>query len=210
MVDVGETDSAADFLPPQGDLDHLRQAALGCRGCSLYRNATQTVFGEGPVSARVLLVGEQPGDQEDMAGHPFVGPAGRLLDRALADAKLNRDELYLTNAVKHFKWEPRGRRRLHKKPSLREVAACKPWLAAEVSAIHPAVLVCLGVTAATAVFGRQIRLKDMRGTFSTSPLAADTFVTTHPSALLRLQGEQGWDREYERLVEDLRLVRNRL
>src|SRR5690606_13357929 len=143
MMAASEPGSAANFLPRQRDLAHLRQAASGCQGCSLYRNATQTVFGEGPAGAKVLLVGEQPGDQEDMTGQPFVGPAGRLLERALADAGFERDEVYLTNAVKHFKWEWRGRRRLHRRPSASEVRACRPWLEAEVAAVRPSLLVCL-------------------------------------------------------------------
>lgn len=210
MVGSGEIESAADFLPLQRDLDHLRQAAAGCRGCSLYRNATQTVFGAGPPNARMLLIGEQPGDQEDLAGQPFVGPAGRLLDQALVDAGFDRSELYVTNAVKHFKWEARGGRRLHVKPAQYEINACRPWLAAEVAAIGPEILVCLGVTAASAVFQRQIRLKDVRGTFSVSPFAVDAFVTTHPSALLRLPNEFDREREYRRLVGELRLVRQHL
>lgn len=207
---MAEAGSAADFLPSQIDLPHLREAAQGCRGCALYRNATQAVFGEGPATARAVLVGEQPGDQEDGTGRPFVGPAGQLLDRALRDAGLDRRALYLTNAVKHFKWEPRGQRRLHRKPAAHEIRACRPWLEAELALLRPRVLVCLGVTAATAVFGRPVRLKDIRGLFSASPLAAATFVTTHPSALLRLRDRQGWEFEYQRLVRDLLLVRERL
>lgn len=210
MAGARETTSAADFLPQQIDLSHLRAAAAECRGCSLFRNATQTVFGAGKPSARVVLVGEQPGDQEDMVGVPFVGPAGQLLDQALADAELDRGELYVTNAVKHFKWEPRGRRRMHKKPSQQEISACRPWLAAELSVVRPNIVVCLGVTAATSMFGRMVRLKDLRGTFSVTDLATDTFVTTHPSSLLRLRGKQDWATEYERLVEDFRSVRDRL
>jgi uracil-DNA glycosylase family protein len=210
MTGTEDTGSAANFLPPQIDLDRLQAAAAGCRGCPLYRNATQTVFGEGPPGARVMLIGEQPGDQEDMAGHPFVGPAGQVLDRALVDAELDRGELYVTNAVKHFKWEPRGRRRLHRKPSQREIDACNPWLTAELSVVRPKVLVCLGVTAATAVFGRPVKLKDLRGMFNISPLATATLVTAHPSSLLRLRGKQDWELEYERLVRDFRLVRERL
>lgn len=207
---MAEAGSAADFLPSQIDLPHLREAAQGCRGCALYRNATQAVFGEGPATARAVLVGEQPGDQEDGTGRPFVGPAGQLLDRALRDAGLDRRALYLTNAVKHFKWEPRGQRRLHRKPAAHEIRACRPWLEAELALLRPRVLVCLGVTAATAVFGRPVRLKDVRGLFSASPLAAATFVTTHPSALLRLRDRQGWEFEYQRLVRDLLLVWERL
>lgn len=210
MAAASGTGSAADFLPTQRDLAHLRQAANACQGCSLFRNATQAVFGEGPPAARFLLIGEQPGDQEDMAGRPFVGPAGQLLDKALADAGFERDELYLTNAVKHFKWEWRGRRRLHKKPSAAEVRACRPWLETEIAAVQPSMLVCLGVTAATTVFGRTVRLKDVRGTFSTTPLAVDAFVTIHPSALLRLPSGYDKEAEYERLVHELRLARESL
>lgn len=202
--------SAADFLPDQLDLEHLRAAADRCRGCPLYGRATQTVFGAGPPTAKVVLVGEQPGDQEDLQGHPFVGPAGQLLNDALEAAQLPRDELYITNAVKHFKWEPRGKRRLHKKPNQREIDACNPWLAAELQVIQPQVLVCLGVTAATAAFGKAVRLKDYRGSFTPSPLAQLTFVTTHPSSLLRLRGRSNWDVEFEQLVGDFRQVRQQL
>lgn len=202
--------SAADFLPPQRDLENLRRAAAGCHGCELYRQATRTVFGEGPADAPVVLVGEQPGDQEDLSGHPFVGPAGGVLAQALEEAGLSREALYVTNAVKHFKWEPRGKRRLHKKPNLKEVHACKPWLTAELPALRPRVLVCLGVTAASAVFGRSVRLKDLRGRFSASPLAELTMVTTHPSSLLRLRDKRDWDPEFARLVEDFRRVSERL
>jgi len=202
--------SAAAFLPPQRDLDHLRAAAAGCRGCGLYKNATQTVFGEGPARAALMLIGEQPGDQEDLGGRPFVGPAGRVLSQALDDAGLPRDEIYLTNAVKHFKWEPRGKRRLHKKPSAREIEACKPWLAAELAAVRPQLVVCLGVTAATAAFGKAVTLKQYRGTFTATPLGVTAFVTTHPSALLRLRDKGDWNMEYQRLVRDFRLVRERL
>lgn len=210
MPEANGTGSAADFLPQQRDLAHLRQAAASCQGCSLYRNATQTVFGEGPAAARVLLIGEQPGDQEDMAGKPFVGPAGQLLDKALLAAGYARDQLYLTNAVKHFKWEWRGRRRLHKKPSVAEVRACKPWLEAEVAAVRPDLLVCLGVTAATAILGRSVRLKDVRSTFISTPLQVDAFVTIHPSALLRLPSAQDREAEYQRLVAELRSAREHL
>ena len=210
MMAASEPGSAANFLPRQRDLAHLRQAASGCQGCSLYRNATQTVFGEGPAGAKVLLVGEQPGDQEDMTGQPFVGPAGRLLERSLADAGFERGEGYLTNAVKHFKWEWRGRRRLHRRPSASEVRACRPWLEAEVAAVRPSLLVCLGVTATTAVLGRAVRLKDLRASFAASPFAIDAFITIHPSALLRLPSEQDRVDEYWRLVSDLELARARV
>lgn len=202
--------SAAQFIPAELSLTSLRKAAATCTGCDLYRDATQTVFGEGPRDARVMLVGEQPGDQEDRSGHPFVGPAGKLLARAIAAAGIPEGEVYLTNAVKHFKWEPRGGRRIHKRPLDAEIKACNPWLAAELKAIRPEVVVCLGATAARAVFGRTVRIKDYRGTFTDTPMAALTFVTTHPSALLRIPEKSDRDAEYARFVDDLRLVRSRL
>jgi len=150
--------SAADFLPPSRNLDDLAEAAQQCRGCELYRNATQAVFGEGDRSARLLMIGEQPGDQEDLQGRPFVGPAGRLLDECLVEAGIDREDVYLTNAVKHFKWKPQGKRRLHAKPTVREIKACRPWLDAELEIIRPAVVVCLGATAAQALLGTSFRL----------------------------------------------------
>lgn len=204
------TTSAADFLPEDRSLDALREAAAACEGCSLYKDATQTVFGEGKSIARVVLIGEQPGDEEDRKGRPFVGPAGRLLDRALIDAGIDREAAYITNAVKHFKWEPRGKRRIHKKPQDREIKACKPWLINEIELIRPQVVVCLGVTAATAAFGKVVRLKDYRGSFSQSLLSGMTFVTIHPSALLRIQEGETQQLEYGRLVDDLRLVQSHL
>lgn len=194
--------SAADFLPPRLTLPALRAAAAACTGCDLYRNAAQTVFGEGPAHARFVFVGEQPGDQEDRSGHPFVGPAGRLLERALNEAGIARDTVYITNAVKHFKWTPRGRRRLHQRPSEGEIDACNPWLVAELRAVKPLVLVCLGVTAASAAFGHPVRLKDYRGTFAPTPLADRTFITIHPSAILRLS-DPDRAREYGLFVADL-------
>jgi uracil-DNA glycosylase family protein len=204
------TTSAAGFLPEDRSLDALREAAATCEGCALYKDATQTVFGEGQPTAKVVLIGEQPGDEEDKTGHPFVGPAGRLLDRALIDAGIDREAAYITNAVKHFKWESRGRRRIHKKPQDREIKACKPWLVNEIASICPQVVVCLGVTAATAAFGKAVRLKDYRGTFSQSSLSDMTFVTTHPSALLRIPEEEIQQLEYRRFVDELRLVQSHL
>lgn len=204
------TSSAAPFIPADLSLTSLRKAATTCTGCDLYRNATQTVFGEGPRNARLVLVGEQPGDQEDRTGHPFVGPAGKLLARAIVEAGLPEGEVYLTNAVKHFKWEPRGGRRIHKRPLDWEIRACNPWLAAELKVIRPEIVVCLGATAARAVFGRTVRIKDYRGIFTDTPMAAVTFVTTHPSALLRIPEQSDRDIEYARFVDDLRLVRSRL
>src|SRR5438477_8081924 len=170
-------------------LKQLREEARGCQACPLWANATQTVFGAGEPHARVMLVGEQPGDEEDRRGLPFVGPAGRLLDRALEDAGVDREHLYVTNAVKHFKWEPRGKRRLHKTPAQREVDACRQWLEREVAAIRPQVMVCLGATAAKAVIGRSFKVSTQRGQFVPSPLAPHVFATFHPSALLRLRDE---------------------
>lgn len=208
---MGETTgSAADFLPRQHSLDALRRAAAGCKGCHLFEQARQTVFGEGPRNAEVVIVGEVPGDQEDKQGHPFVGPAGGLLDRALNDAGIKKDEVYITNAVKHFKWEPRGKRRLHKKPSNDEIQACRPWLVAELEAIHPQVLVCMGATAARSAFDKTVRIKDYRGRLVASPLHPATFVTVHPSAVLRLPDSTLRHAEYDHLVDDLRHVASRL
>src|SRR5438093_12211828 len=170
--------SARDFLPAERTLETLRDAARSCKGCEIYKNATQTVFGEGPQNASVVFVGEQPGDQEDRQGHPFVGPAGRLLDKALAEARIPRDEVYITNAVKHFKWIQRGKRRLHQKPSIRQVVACKPWLEAEIEVVHPKVIVCLGATAALSMVGRTVRITQERGKFFDTDSGAVVFTTT--------------------------------
>lgn len=187
MAVVRERQTAEPFVPGTRSLPALREAARGCRGCPLWRNATQTVFGEGPTRARVLLLGEQPGDREDLEGRPFVGPAGRLLDQALLAAGIVRTEVYVTNAVKHFKWEPAGKRRLHKKPSAREIAACRPWLEAEFEAIRPQVLVALGATAAQALMGAKFRVTQERGNVFRDVPWADAFVATiHPSAILRM------------------------
>jgi uracil-DNA glycosylase family protein len=198
--------SAAEFVPPDPTLPKLRKAATGCRGCHLWERATQTVFGEGSESAEVMLVGEQPGDQEDIAGKPFVGPAGRLLDQALVEAGIDRSLAYVTNAVKHFKWEPRGKRRIHAKPNASELAACRPWLDAELEVVAPRVLVCLGATAAQALLGRQFRVTRSRGEWVESPLAEWVTATIHPSAILRQRDEESRRREYAAFVEDLRLV----
>jgi uracil-DNA glycosylase len=176
----------------------------------LYKQATQTVFGEGAAHASILLVGEQPGDQEDRAGHPFVGPAGKLLDKALGEAGIDRRDLYVTNAVKHFKWEPQGKRRKHKKPSAAEIAACRPWLEAELQVLHPRAVVCLGATAAQSVFARAVRLGDMRGRAWATPLAAAVFVTVHPSAILRHPESAQREQEYRRFVQDLRHITSHL
>ena len=202
--------SARSFLPAHLSFPQLRQSAAGCTGCDLYKHATQTVFGEGAVHASIMFVGEQPGDQEDRAGHPFVGPAGRILDKALDEAGLDRRDIYVTNAVKHFKWEPQGKRRKHKKPSATEIAACRPWLEAEVQVVKPRIIVCLGVTAAHSVFGKAVRLNELRGRPWSTSIAAIVFVTVHPSAVLRHPDSEERDREYRRFVEDLRSIRKQL
>lgn len=201
--------SAALYIPPRKTLATLAAAARGCRGCDLYRHATQTVFGEGPRTAELMLIGEQPGDAEDREGRPFVGPAGRVLDRALAQAGISREKVYLTNAVKHFKWEPRGKRRLHKRPDDDEVRACTPWLVAELAAVKPRIVVCLGVTAARAMFGHAVRLKDCRGRIVPTPRHPNTFVTLHPAAVLRLREPSAREAELAVLVNDLRRARDK-
>lgn len=198
--------SAVDFLPPRITMTSLREAAQGCRGCPLFRNATQTVFGEGPRNARVVMVGEVPGNDEDLAGHPFVGPAGRVLDEALAAAGIGRDQTYLTNVVKHFKWEPQGKRRKHKKPSAREIAACLPWLEQEMALIRPDVLVCLGATAAQAVVSPGFRVTQMRGRVIATALARRTVATVHPSSILRQRASEDRRREMARFVADLERI----
>jgi uracil-DNA glycosylase family protein len=188
----------------------LRAAARGCRGCPLYRNATQTVFGKGRLSARVVLVGEQPGNDEDLEGEPFVGPAGRVLDEALEAAGIARADAYVTNVVKHFKWTPAGKRRLHKKPSAREIGACRPWLDQEIALIKPEVLVCLGATAAQALLGRQFRVSVQRGRAVATELAPHALATIHPSAVLRQQTPEDRRREMARFTADLEVAANLL
>jgi DNA polymerase len=204
------TISAEDFLPARMNLKALREAAAHCRGCELYKNATQTVFGEGPRSASVILLGEVPGDEEDKQGHPFVGPAGRLLDNALEEAGIGRGDVYVTNAVKHFRWEPRGKRRLHKKPTTRQIEACKPWLLAEILVIEPEVIVCLGATAAQSMLGRDFRITKHRGKFFKSEHAAWLMATYHPSAVLRAPEKEDRDRMRAEFVEDLHHAAERL
>jgi uracil-DNA glycosylase len=191
-------------------LSELRQAARRCRNCPLWARATQTVFGEGDAGAEVMLVGEQPGDEEDVKGRPFVGPAGRLLDLALKAAGVDRRRLYVTNAVKHFKWQLRGKRRLHKTPAQREIEACHPWLQEEIAALRPRVIVCLGATAARALLGGHFRVSIMRGRFVDSPHAPHVFATLHPSALLRLRDPAEREAAFAQLVEDLGLIREAL
>jgi uracil-DNA glycosylase family protein len=186
-------------------LDELRKQAARCTACDLYKTGTQVVFGEGPEDAEAIFVGEQPGDQEDKLGHPFVGPAGKLLDKALADAGIDREQVYLTNVVKHFKWVARGKRRIHQKPNWSEVAACRPWFDAELAAVQPRVLVCLGATAAQALLGRQFRVSRERGVPVQSELAEHVLATVHPSSILRGDPESR-EREYGAFVGDLRVV----
>jgi uracil-DNA glycosylase len=190
--------------PDTSSLSEVREAASECTACHLYERATQTVFGEGPKNAPIMLVGEQPGDYEDVAGRPFVGPAGKIMDRALEEAGIDRKQVYVTNAVKHFKWEPRGKRRIHQKPNSREIAACSPWLEAEVRLIKPKLLVCLGATAAQAIFGPSFRVTRERGKVLSSKFAPRVLATVHPSSLLRQPDEQSREREYKRFVLDLR------
>jgi uracil-DNA glycosylase len=197
---------AATYVPEQLSLPRLREAATGCRGCHLWENATQTVFGEGARAADVMLVGEQPGDQEDLAGKPFVGPAGRLLDQALEEAGIDRRQAYVTNVVKHFKWQPRGKRRIHQKPNWSEMAACRPWLDAELEVVEPGVVVCLGATAAQALIGRDFRVSRQRGELVDSPLARYVLATVHPSSILRQRDDASREAEYAAFVEDLRVV----
>ncbi len=202
--------SAADFIPARRTLPLLQEAVKDCRGCDLYRHATQAVFGEGSKRSSVVLIGEQPGDEEDRAGKPFVGPAGRLLDRALLDAGIDRSAVYVTNAVKHFKFEMRGKRRIHKKPSIGEIKACRPWLEAEIGLIRPRVLVCLGATAAQSVFGAAYRVTRERGLFVEHPWAPEATSTIHPSAVLRAPDSAQRHLEYEHLVADLKKVGDRI
>lgn len=196
--------SAAEWVPPSHDLLSLKAAAPHCRGCELYARATQVVFGNGPADAKVVMVGEQPGDEEDRKGLPFVGPAGRLLNKAMEEAGLDRNQVYVTNAVKHFKWIERGKRRIHAKPSGVEISACRPWLEAELSAIHPELVVCLGATAAQSLMGKSFRITADRGKFFPHPWAKEIVATIHPSAILRVP--ERYEEEYALLVRDLRLI----
>lgn len=210
MLDMQrDAKSAAAFLPASSELETLRRAAHDCEGCDLFRSATQTVFGEGPLNASVVLVGEQPGDQEDLQGHPFVGPAGEVLDRALREAGLDRSALYVTNAVKHFAFEERGKKRIHRTPRTIEVAACKPWLDAELRALHHALIVCLGATAARVLLGGRFRVTVDHGRFFQTRDGREVLATIHPSAVLRADGSQR-DHYYAMLVADLSVVAARL
>lgn len=194
----------SQLLPDRPTLPAVREVARGCKACDLYRRGTQTVFGEGPSKAEIMLVGEQPGDAEDVAGHPFVGPAGRLLDRALADAGIDRSLVYVTNVVKHFKWEPRGKRRIHSKPNAAEIAACRPWLETEIALVKPRVLVCLGATASQALLGKTFKVSRQRAEFVPSPLAPVVTATIHPSSILRAPDDETRREERRRFIADLR------
>ena len=198
--------TAEPLVPERPTLSSLREAAAGCRACPLWQTGTQTVFGEGARAAEVMLVGEQPGDKEDLAGRPFVGPAGRVLDDGLAEAGIDRELAYVTNAVKHFKWTARGKRRIHAKPNWSEIAACRPWLEAELAVVEPRVLVCLGATAAQALLGRDFRVTRQRGEPIESPLAPFAVATVHPSSILRAADEHAREAEYAAFVDDLRVV----
>jgi len=202
----GDGPPVAALIPEKPRLETVRDAAKDCRACDLYKRGTQTVFGEGPRKAEVMLVGEQPGDAEDLAGHPFVGPAGKLLDRALDAAGIDRKLVYVTNVVKHFKWEPRGKRRIHAKPNGSEIAACRPWLETEIALVKPRILVCLGATAAQALLGKSFRVTKQRGTFVPSPLAPRVTATVHPSSILRAPDEESRHDEMRRFVADLERV----
>ncbi len=201
---------ASPYLPAARNLTALRNASQGCRGCDLYKHATQAVFGAGPAHASIVFIGEQPGNDEDLKGAPFVGPAGKLLDRALVDAGIDRSDVYVTNAVKHFKFEERGKRRIHKKPNTSEVDACHPWLEAELLAIRPKMIVCLGATAAQALLGRSYRLTKQRGEFVEHAWAPQITATVHPSAILRAPDETQRHQQYADFVADLKQIRNKL
>src|SRR3954464_9808173 len=198
-------ETAAPLVPDRPSLKKLKEAAAGCTACPLHETGTQTVFGEGLTKARVVFAGEQPGDQEDLQGKPFVGPAGKLFDKALEDAGIDRSQVYVTNVVKHFKWQARGKRRIHQKPNWSEVAACRPWLEAELEVIEPRVLVCLGATAAQALLGRDFRVSRQRGELVESDLAENVVATVHPSSILRADDETR-DLEDQALVRDLEVV----
>src|SRR5438093_4964961 len=198
--------TAAPLIPPAPTLPALRKAAASCKACDLWKRGTQTVFGEGARHATVMFVGEQPGNDEDLAGHPFVGPAGKLLDKALAEVGVDRKQAYVTNVVKHFKWEPRGKRRIHAKPNAQEIHACRPWLEAEIALVHPKVIMCLGATAAQALLGKKFRVSQQRGEFVSSPLAPFVTATVHPSSILRAPDDETRRVERQRFVEDMKKV----
>jgi uracil-DNA glycosylase len=198
--------SAANLIPERPTLQRLREVAAACQACDLYQSATQTVFGEGPSKARIMFVGEMAGDYEDREGEPFVGPAGKLFDRLLEEAGIDRKEVYVSNVVKHFKWEPRGKRRIHKTPNAREIAACKPWLEAEIAVVRPKVIVCLGATAAKVIFGKDFKVSQQRGELVASPYALSALATVHPSSILRAGDDEERHEAERRFVEDLKKI----
>lgn len=200
--------SAFNYMPAEDDYPSLREAAAGCKGCDLYINATQTVFGEGQLRPQVMFVGEQPGDEEDIKGHPFIGPAGRLFDKALAEAGIDREKTYVTNTVKHFKFKERGKRRIHEKPRASEINACLPWLWAEIELLQPPILVCLGATAAQGLLGPDFRVTKMRGQWLTTNFAANVLATVHPSSILRSPDDR--EAQYREFVADLAVVARRI
>ncbi len=205
--DPGAPDTVAPLIPPRPTLPKLREAAAGCRACDLWQRGTQTVFGEGARGADVVFVGEQPGDREDLEGHPFIGPAGRLLERAVGEAGLDRHRIYVTNVVKHFKWEARGKKRIHQKPNATEIRACRPWLDAELAVIHPAAVVCLGATAAQALLGKSFKVTQHRGEIMPADIAPMVMGTVHPSSILRAPDDETRHAELARLVDDLKRLR---
>jgi uracil-DNA glycosylase family protein len=209
-VPVVEIETAAPLIPPRPTLPKLRDVAAECKACHLWKLGTQTVFGEGRAKSLIMFVGEQPGDKEDLAGRPFVGPAGALFDQALEEASIDRAKVYVTNVVKHFKWEPRGNRRIHKKPNGVEITACRPWLDAEIEVVKPRAIICLGATAAQALLGPKFRVTVQRGQFVESPLADYVTATVHPSSILRAPTDEARRTERERFIEDLKKIRKAL
>ena len=201
-----EIETAAPLIPPRPTINKLRDAAAGCRACHLWKLGTQTVFGEGRQSSTVMFIGEQPGNSEDLEGRPFVGPAGTLLDKALVEAGIDRKKVYVTNVVKHFKWEPRGRRRIHKKPNALEITACRPWLESEIHVVKPRAIICLGSTAAQAVISPKFKVSIQRGTFVDSPLAEFVTATVHPSSILRAPTDDARRLETKRFIDDLKKI----
>jgi len=199
--------TAADYIPPRPTIKKMQIASAECKGCDLWKIGTQTVFGEGKQSSTVMFVGEQPGDKEDLSGRPFVGPAGGLLDKALEEAGIDRSKVYVTNVVKHFKWEPRGKRRIHKKPNSAEINACMPWLQSEIRVVKPRAIICLGSTAAQAVIGPKFRVSVQRGQFVKSPLAEFVTATVHPSSILRAPTDEARRMETHRFIDDLKKIK---
>jgi uracil-DNA glycosylase len=206
MAEIVTARSALDFFPEKTNYTSLKEASKGCMGCDLYKLGTQTVFGEGKLKSELMFVGEAPGDEEDLTGHPFVGPAGRLFDNALEEAGIDRTKTYVTNVVKHFKWTPRGKRRIHEKPNTTEIRACFPWLEAEIAVVKPSVLVCLGATAAQALLGKDFRVTKQRGLWLESQLAQHVLATVHPSSILRAPDSETREKQYRGFVADLLVV----